>query len=125
MPEPVVGTLSVRGWAKTPEDRIRELMNHYTESGASQSVIYRGNIKSLAYTRAMLAQQPDAMASQVQADLIALYSSNFEDVECDVDVTYEEDSDVRFNLNINLRVMYNGAWMDAVNYVETVNGETA
>lgn len=120
-----VGTLSVRGWAKTPEDMIRELMNHYTEAGASQSVIYRGKIKSLAYTKAMLAQSPDAMAEQVKQDLTDLYGVYFDSVECNVDVTYEADSDVRFNLNIQLSVVYNGVRMDAVNYVETVDGESA
>ncbi|QXO09462.1 hypothetical protein pEaSNUABM11_00038 [Erwinia phage pEa_SNUABM_11] len=125
-----VGTLSTRGWAFTAEDKIRELMNHYTESGASQTVIYRGKIKSLAYTKAMNAQNPDNMATAVQTDLLALYGAVFNDadsinVECTVDVTYEQDSDVRFNLNINLRVRVNGVWMDAVNYVETVDGETS
>lgn len=119
-----VGTLSLRGWALTPEDMIRELMNHYTESGVSQSVIYRGKIKSLAYTKAVYAQNPEGMASAVQVDLLALFGNVFDDVECTVDVTYEEDSDVRFNLNIYLRVQYKGTWMDAVNYVETVDGET-
>ncbi|MCT7476120.1 hypothetical protein N5V81_14140 [Escherichia coli] len=28
-----VGTLSTRGWARTPQEKARELMNHYTESG--------------------------------------------------------------------------------------------
>lgn len=123
-----VGTLSTRGWAKTPEDMIRELMNHYTESGFSQSAVYRGQIKSLAYSKAVYAQQPDSMATAVQNDLLSLYGAVFNvgetiNVECSVDVTYETDSDVRFNLNINLRVRYNDVWMDAVNYVETVGGE--
>lgn len=120
-----VGTLSVRGWAKTPEDMIRELMNHYTEAGASQSVIYRGKIKSLAYTKAMLAQQPDTMADQVKQDLLDLYGQYFDDPQCTVDVTYDTDSDVRFNLNIQLSVVYKGVRMDAVNYVETVDGVSA
>ncbi|QVW56178.1 hypothetical protein pEaSNUABM6_00042 [Erwinia phage pEa_SNUABM_6] len=120
-----VGTLSTRGWAITTGDKITELMNHYTESGFSQSVIYRGNIKSFSYRCAAFAQDPEELASKVQQDLVALYGAVFPagtEVEC----TYEylADSDVRYRLIISLRVLpvANGDWVDAMRYVNVDKG---
>jgi len=120
-----VGTVSTRGWAKTPKDKIRELMNHYTESGQSQSIVFRGNIRSMAAAQADHSQNPDALAEQVNADLLALYGNVFgtDNVECNVDWAWVEDSDVKFKLIIELKVTENGKDYDAAQYVYTVNGD--
>ncbi|QVW55180.1 hypothetical protein pEaSNUABM29_00136 [Erwinia phage pEa_SNUABM_29] len=115
-----VGTLSTRGWARTPQEKIRELMNHYTEAGYSQSVIYQKNVKSLAYTQAVFAQDPDGMANQIKTDLENLYGNVFpEGVEVETSWDYMPDSDVRFRIYIALRVSEQGVWYDAERYVET------
>ena len=72
-----VGTVSTRGWAKTPRERIREMMNHYTEAGYSQSQIYQGNVRSLAKAKQMFAQDPDGLANRVKTDLTTLYEHIF------------------------------------------------
>lgn len=117
-----VGTLSTRGWARTPQEKIRELMNHYTESGVSQSIVYAGNIKSMAAQQANYAQDPDGMAAQVKNDLNELYGNIFpEGVEVDVEPSFLVDSTVRFQLNIELRVTDGGKEYDAVRFVHVVN----
>ena len=117
-----VGTLSTRGWARTPQEKIRELMNHYTESGVSQSIVYAGNIKSMAAQQANYAQDPDGMAAQVKNDLNELYGNIFpEGVEVDVEPSFLADSTVRFQLNIELRVTDGGKEYDAVRFVHVVN----
>lgn len=120
-----VGTVSTRGWAITPKDKIRELMNNYTESGQSQSIVYRGNIRSMAAAQADHSQNPDALAETVQSDLLALYGNVFgaDNVKCNVDWTWVEDSDVRYKLIIELKVTENGSDYDAAQYVYTVNGD--
>ena len=120
-----VGTLSTRGWAKTTGDIITELMNHYTEAGYSQSVIYRGIFKSFSFRCAAFAQDPEELASKVQQDLVSLYGGVFTagvEVEC----TYEylNDSDIRYRLIISLRVLpaVGGDWVDAMRYVNVDKG---
>lgn len=116
----VVGTLSTRGWARTAKEQIRELMNHYTEAGFSQSQIYQGNVKSLAKSMQLYPQDPEGLAAQVKDDLTSLYGNVFpEGVEVNTNWEYLQDSDVRYRINISLRVMKNGEWIDAERYVET------
>lgn len=116
--EIVVGTLSTRGWSKTPEEKISDLMNNYTESGYSQSVIYRGKIRSLAYAEQSLSQDPDALASKITDDLMSLYGAVFPE-GCEVDVTWnwEEGSDTRYRINMAIKVVENGKQYDASRYV--------
>lgn len=117
-----VGTLSTRGWARTPQEKARELMNHYTESGYSQSVVYRGNIKSLAYTQALYAQDPDGMVAQIKSDLEKLYGNVFPaGVEVATSWEFLENSDVRYRVFISVRVqeVTDGEWYDVERYVDT------
>ena len=115
-----VGTVSTRGWAKTPRERIREMMNHYTEAGYSQSQIYQGNVRSLAKAKQMFAQDPDGLANRVKTDLTALYEHIFpEGGEVETTWEYLPDTDVRYRIIIQARVMSGGVWYDVERYVET------
>ena len=115
-----VGTVSTRGWAKTPRERIREMTNHYTEAGYSQSQIYQGNVRSLAKAKQMFAQDPDGLANRVKTDLTALYEHIFpEGVEVETAWEYLPDTDVRYRIIIQARVMSGGVWYDVERYVET------
>lgn len=116
----VVGTVSTRGWARTAKEQIRELMNHYTEAGFSQSQIYQGNVKSLAKAQQIFSQDPEGLANRIKSDLENLYGNVFpEGVEVETTWEYVQDSDVRYRITISLRVMKNGEWIDAIRYVET------
>lgn len=120
-----VGTLSVRGWATTVKDKITEIMNHYTEAGRSQSVIYRGNIKSYSYACALYAQNPDLLTRQVERDLTTLYGNLFPaGVEVDCTYSYLTDSTVRYRIIISFRVLptADGTWVDGVRYIEVDKG---
>ena len=112
MRKTVVGTVSTRGWAITPEERIREIINHFTESGYSQSVIYRGNIKSLSYLRASYMEDPVALAEAVRDSLKELLTNVFgaEGGVVDVEVTTESDrqSEVVYVLVISAMVTIDG-----------------
>ncbi len=118
----VVGSLSVRGWAVTPEEKIREVMNNYTEAGFSQSVIYQGNIKSLEHARFRTEQDMDALKREVKNDLLSLYGNIFpEKVEVNTDVVAQEESDVRFTLFIEVKVTSQGQTYSAEKYVNVEN----
>lgn len=118
----VVGSLSVRGWAATPEEKIREVMNNYTEAGFSQSVIYQGNVKSLEHARFRTEQDMDALKREVKNDLVALYGNVFpEGVEVNADVQQQEDSDVRYILYIEVKVTEQGQSYSAEKYVNVEN----
>lgn len=118
----VVGTLSTRGWARTPEEKIRELINHFTESGYSQSVLYKGSIKSLSYLRAAYIEDPTALAEEVQKSLTTLLRNVFfePDSVVEVEVTSEADrgSEVIYRLVITARVTVAGQKYDVYDSVE-------
>ena len=118
----VVGTLSTRGWARTPEEKIRELINHFTESGYSQSVLYKGSIKSLSYLRAAYIEDPTALAEEVQKSLTTLLRNVFfePDSVVEVEVTSEADrgSEVVYRLVITARVPVAGQKYDVYDSVE-------
>lgn len=118
----VVGTLSTRGWARTPEEKIRELINHFTESGYSQSVLYKGSIKSLSYLRAAYIEDPTALAEEVQKSLTTLLRNVFfePDSVVEVEVTSEADrgSEVVYRLVITARVTVAGKKYDVYDSVE-------
>lgn len=121
----VVGRLSTLGWATTLQDKFNAVMNNYTEAGYSQSVLYRGNIKSYAHALAMYSQDPESLAAQVKADLLTLYKSVFPyGAETDVNIQYDDDSEIKYTVAISVRVREypDGPWQDGVRYLE-VNGE--
>lgn len=114
-----VGTVSTRGWARTTKEKITELMNHYTEAGYSQSVIYRDNIKSYSWSCAQYAQQPDLLAQQVEADLRRLYGNVFpEGAEAEASYQFIDANQLKYRIVISVRVMVNGEWFDATKALE-------
>lgn len=114
-----VGTVSTRGWARTTKEKITELMNHYTEAGYSQSVIYRDNIKSYSWSCAQYAQQPDLLAQQVEADLRRLYGNVFpEGAEAEVNYQFIDANQIKYRIVISVRVMVDGEWFDATKALE-------
>lgn len=122
MSDIVVGTLSTRGWAITPEEKIREVMNNYTEAGFSQSVIYQGNIKSLEHARYRTEQDPEALKSEVKKDLLSLYGNIFPDgVEVNTSIEEDPESDVRVKLIIEVLVTEGTTTYSVEKYVNVEN----
>lgn len=118
-----VGTVSTRGWARTTKEKITELMNHYTEAGYSQSVVYRDNIKSYAFACAQYAQQPDLLADQVTSDLTRLFGNVFpEGVQVDTSYQFIDSNEIKYRIVISLRVMENGEWYDATRAINVNKG---
>ncbi|MGL5397244.1 MAG: hypothetical protein ACRDBQ_18505 [Shewanella sp.] len=122
----VVGRLSTLGWATTLKEKFNAVMDNYTESGYSQSVLYRGNVKSYAHALAMYSQDPESLAFQVQSDLLSLYKSVFP-YGAEVEVVAQADGDetsIRYKIVISVRVREtpDGQWYDASSYIE-VKGE--
>ncbi|ANZ48877.1 hypothetical protein HOV30_gp027 [Erwinia phage Derbicus] len=124
MSDIVVGTLSTRGWAVTAEEKIREVMNNYTEAGFSQSVLYQGNIKSLEHARFRTEQDMDALRSEVKKDLESLYGNIFPDgVLVNTQVIQEDESDVRYRLYIEVEVTEGENRYSIEKYVNVENKE--
>ena len=120
----VVGTLSTRGWATTAEEKIREVMNNYTEDGFSQSIIYQGNIKSLEHARFRTEQDPEALRSEVKKDLLSLYGNIFPDgVQVNTFIQEDPESDIRLKLIIEVQVTEGTEQYSIEKYVEVENKE--
>lgn len=116
----VVGRLSVgKGWGKTPEEKIKEKISHYCNSGYSQSVIYRRNVRSLSKERQRNAGDLDGLVSSVIEDLTFILTNVFR-VKPEVKAWTETDPSHEglYILFMSAEVTINGVTYDASNYVK-------
>ena len=76
---PVIPTLSSEGWNTSPLAQMSKLWEYYQSSDYSQSNVFKGKITSLKYT---LQQdiEPTVLKTNVEKDIIDLYSAYFEEV---------------------------------------------
>ena len=76
---PVIPTLSSEGWNTSPLAQMSKLWEYYQSSDYSQSNVFKDKITSLKYT---LQQdiEPTVLKTNVEKDIINLYSAYFEEV---------------------------------------------
>lgn len=102
------GTLSSRGWLKTPEARLDRLMTEYMVANPSQTLFYYGKIRSLLSTINRVGKDPDRLASAIQSDLTEAAVRGFPENQL-VEVSCTADPyDVEVTINIAITVYENG-----------------
>lgn len=119
----VVGRLSVgKGWAKTVEEKIAEKIDHYCHSGYSQSVVFKGNVRSLSKRRQEFNTELEGLSSSVKEDLTFILKNVFR-VEPSVEVETRPNAEREgvYDLIIAASVTINGVEYDASKYVKVEN----
>lgn len=115
----VVGRLSTQGWAITPEDKINAVFVNYQEAAESSSVLFRGNVLSLAYAQVMCDNDHDLLARRVLSDLNTILTHVFpEGVSLDVTAVKNE-LNSRYDLEIVGSVTENNVVYNISRYVTT------
>lgn len=102
------GTLSTRGWLKTPESRLDGMMAEYLLANPSQTLLYRGKVSSLASTLQRVGKNPDKLTNAIQDDLMLKARTNFPEREGRVEVNCTTNQDNEITIQISLTVYEGG-----------------
>ncbi|MGL5648950.1 MAG: hypothetical protein ACRDDY_13965 [Clostridium sp.] len=102
------GTLSTRGWLRTPESRLAGMFTEYEAANPSQSLFYRSKIRSLQSTIQAVGKDPIKLASAIQSDLEGKVKLNFPERAGKVGVECVLNSDeTEINIEISITVFEN------------------
>lgn len=104
-------SMTSSGWITDPDLAIASIMADYCYCEHSATKLYTNQIRSLPY-QLMRYTDPDTLAGVVQEDLIAIYKSCFDNVECIVEYDEKNQGGIpvespRFRLEISL-IVYDG-----------------
>lgn len=122
MVERVKGTLSTRGWARTPEARMDRTLTDYLSANPSQTVFYRGNVTSLQSDIFSCGGNVDLLIQYVQRNLGLMYSRQFPE-NSSVEVTYTVDQvrPDKVDLHIAVLVYENGKAYDLSRVINAID----
>lgn len=99
------GTLSTRGWLKTPEARLDGMIAEYLLANPSQTLFYRGKVSSLAATVQRVGKNPDKLNNAIQDDLVFKTRMNFPERDggrVEVNCTTNEDNEITIQIGITV-----------------------
>lgn len=65
----VRGTLSTRGWLRTPEARLDRMMTEYVLANPGQTLFYHGRVRALTATIQSIGTDPDRLSTAIKTDL--------------------------------------------------------
>jgi len=116
-------TLSRKGLLRGVGERIDRVMAYYLAANRSQSELYVG-VRSLQGTIQLFNSDPDRLRSQVEQDLIALFTPLFDDVAATVTIQDTSTFDQSNRMTIVMDVV---VWKGTQPYsvgkeLETING---
>lgn len=87
MVNPILGTLSSKGWISHPPEMLDSLMSYYINCEASQSSTAQGHVKSLKFDIANFNQNPVQLERRINDSLTVLFTAWFpEGVDVEVEV---------------------------------------
>lgn len=107
-----VPTLSTVGWVNTVDKKADVILGHFFLSDYSQSVLYKGNVKSLPYIIAELSNKPLLLKARIYESLVSLMQPFFEQVQIDVAVEEDKLDDSKLTITISATVFERGVSYD-------------
>lgn len=117
----MVPTLSEDGWVTTPAGKVDKLLSYAYLSQASQSVLYNGNIVSVAKILAQHGTDEHGLKEELEAGFIKLMSGYFDSVEATVSVTPDRDKPTNLTINIQIYVVDDGYTYSAGHLLTTLD----
>lgn len=116
-------TLSRKGWLDGVAERADRQLAYYLASNASQTMLYRGNVRSLQATVQAYNNDATRLKSAVESDLTALYLAVFDAVSVNVTVTdTATDGSYRYNIAMDVVLTEAGQNYQLGNVIQTING---
>ncbi len=117
-------SLSDQGWLRSSREIGDFALSHYFESDFSQTQLYLGRIKSLAYTVQVNNGNPAKTASDIESELSIYLSSMLENVT--VSCTVNKKNTITSDTALNLFVSFNdnnGKKITLTNLLEVNDGK--
>jgi len=118
----VIPTLSSKGWAVTPEERIDAILAYYQALNPSMTNRYRGKVFSLQSAIWRGGMNMDTVANNVQVDLTTILTNNFpEGAEVTTTAVPIDEDGATYNLNIAATVVSDGRSYDMATSLDKVD----
>jgi len=121
----VVPTLSSKGWAKSPEERIDKIMLYYNALNPSQTLRYKGNVLSLQYAIYRAGDDMDALARYVETDLTDILKRNFPEGHTVSVNAVQIDGTETYDIQCTLTVTSDGKRYDVANVIASIDSDFA
>lgn len=103
------GTLSTRGWLRTPEARLDRMMTEYILANPGQTLFYRGRVRALTATIQSVGTDPDRLSSAIKTDLTKKMEMCFPERNGMVEVACHVNPDNNeINIEISMTVYEDG-----------------
>lgn len=123
MPANSLLTASRKGILTGVAEKADRSLAYYLASDASQSNLYKGNIRSLQGTIQKVGNNAAALKNQVEADLFALYIGLYDAVSVTVTITdVAWDGSSRFNIQIDVILTQDGVQYSLGQLCQSING---
>lgn len=76
-----IGSLSDQGWVSDPAAILNYLITCYLLTDVGQTLLFKGNVTSMAYTYHLHINEPEQMATAVMSDLTGLLERYYTQVQ--------------------------------------------
>lgn len=124
---PPYPSLDSTGWITKPEAKADAVMLDYLQANYSQTVLFKGLVKSFQYTLQQNQHKPTRLQSAVEEDLKSIYGAYFDlaEVQCRVTEKGKEytGSDSAYDVEISVDVLQNGARVSIGRYLSVIDGK--
>lgn len=120
----VIPTLSSKGYAKTPEEKLDAVLLYYQTLNPSMTVRYKGKIRSLQnaiWEAGTRADSMEVLARIVKSDLTTILGNNFpEGTSVDVTAIQNSEDSADYDLRIGATVIEKGKEYDLATSMDRI-----
>lgn len=99
-----VPTLDTNGWLSGVAERCDALMAYLLTSDASQSNMLFGKIRSIPSILQKYSNNPDALRTNMRAEVFALFNAYFDGVDVQIDLNYNPTSTGQSSARIDIQI---------------------
>lgn len=116
-------TVSRKGILRGIAEKADRKLAYYMTSDASQSILYKGSVRSLQSTVQQKGGDRLALEEAVQKDMEALYSGLYDEVTANISVKEQAwDGSQRFDIQIDVIITQDGVRYSLGRLIQSING---
>ena len=114
----VVPSMSTQGWLTTTGEKADRLLGYFFSSEYSQTKSYYGRISSLPYLIAEYQSKMSDLRTAINRSLNQMMSSYFEEIDIDVRISADDESDTKYTIYLSARIIENEETFELSNVIQ-------
>ena len=114
----VVPSVSTQGWLTTTGEKADRLLGYFFSSEHSQTKSYYGSISSLPYLIAEYQSKMSDLKTAISRSLNQMMSAYFEEIDIDVRIRADDDSDTKYTIYLSARIIENEETFELSNVIQ-------